>query len=169
MEPLRIAARVLFAFVVLHALLRVSGKRVVSQGTTFDFTLALILGDMLDDAIWAEVPFAAFLTGIGTLVLFHIALAYGAFHIRLLERIVEGEPVTILREGRLVPRGLRRERLSEKEAEELLRTGGFERDRWSEIRHAWIDHGGKLGVTRYAWAREATGSDLPRVKEMRKG
>lgn len=68
MDPLRITIRALAAFVFLLALLRLSGKRTIYQGTAFDFVLALVLGDMIDNAIFDEVPFAQFAVGSITLV-----------------------------------------------------------------------------------------------------
>jgi uncharacterized membrane protein YcaP (DUF421 family) len=68
MDPLRIVVRIVFGWIVLQALVRISGKRTVSQGTPFDFTLALILGDMMDDLIWAEVAASQFIVAVGTLV-----------------------------------------------------------------------------------------------------
>src|ERR671912_317017 len=50
MDPLRIVARVLFAYVVLLVLVHVGGKRIVRHATPFDFVLSLILGDMMDDS-----------------------------------------------------------------------------------------------------------------------
>ena len=68
MDHFRIAIRCLAAFFFLLALLRLSGKRTIYQGTAFDFVLALVLGDMIDNALWHEVPMAQFIVGTGTLV-----------------------------------------------------------------------------------------------------
>jgi uncharacterized membrane protein YcaP (DUF421 family) len=76
MDPLRIAVRALFAFVVLLVLIRVSGKRTVKQGSPFDFTLALIIGDMVDDAVWAEVAMSQFVVACGVLIGVHVAADY---------------------------------------------------------------------------------------------
>ena len=51
MDPLKIAVRALAAFLFLLALLRLSGKRTIYQGTAFDFVLALVLGDMVDKVV----------------------------------------------------------------------------------------------------------------------
>lgn len=67
-DPLRIVIRAALAFVFLLALIRLSGKRIVTQGTTFDFVLALILGDMVDDLLWAEVHASEFVVAVLTLV-----------------------------------------------------------------------------------------------------
>jgi uncharacterized membrane protein YcaP (DUF421 family) len=68
MDPLRIAIRAIAAFLFLMALLRLSGKRTIYQGTAFDFVLALVLGDMIDNAIFNEVPFIQFVVGSITLI-----------------------------------------------------------------------------------------------------
>ena len=73
MDPLRILVRALFAYVVLLALVRVGGKRLVRHASTFDFTLSMILGDMADDLIWGEVDASVFAVGAGVLFLIHTA------------------------------------------------------------------------------------------------
>jgi uncharacterized membrane protein YcaP (DUF421 family) len=76
MDPLRIAVRSIFAFVFLLLVVRVSGKRTVKQGSPFEFTLALILGDMFDDAVWAEVAMSQFVVACGVLMGSHIMVDY---------------------------------------------------------------------------------------------
>ena len=73
MDPLRILVRAVIAYVFLLVLLRLSGKRVVHQGTAFDFVLALIIGDLVDDALWSEVPMAQFMVASATIVLAKLA------------------------------------------------------------------------------------------------
>lgn len=73
MDPLRIVIRVVFAYVVLLTLIRLSGKRTVKQATPFDFTVALILGDLIDDLLWAEVGASVFVIAAGTLMFVHTA------------------------------------------------------------------------------------------------
>jgi uncharacterized membrane protein YcaP (DUF421 family) len=74
MDLLHIAARVLFAYVVLLALVRVSGKRLLKHATPLDFVVALILGDMMDDLMWGEVDASVFVVAVGVLMLIHVSL-----------------------------------------------------------------------------------------------
>lgn len=74
MDPLRIAVRAVFAYLLLLALARVSGLRTVKHVSPFDFTVALIVGDMVDDLLWAEVAAAQFAVGVGVLFTVHTAL-----------------------------------------------------------------------------------------------
>jgi uncharacterized membrane protein YcaP (DUF421 family) len=72
MDPLRIVVRIVFTYLVLLVFMRLAGKRAVKQATPFDFTLALILGDLIDDAIWAEVQTSAFVIAAGVLMFVHV-------------------------------------------------------------------------------------------------
>lgn len=72
MDPLRIAVRVVFIYVFLLVLVRIAGKRSVRHASPFDFTISLIIGDMLDDALWAEVGASVFAVGVGVLMMAHL-------------------------------------------------------------------------------------------------
>ena len=74
MDPLRIIVRIVFAYVVLLVLTRLSGKRSVKQANAFDFTLSLLIGDMIDDMVWAEVNAAMFVVATSVLMITHVAL-----------------------------------------------------------------------------------------------
>jgi uncharacterized membrane protein YcaP (DUF421 family) len=74
MDPLRLALRALFVYMFTLALVRSSGARTLRQTDVVSFVLALIIGDMFDDAFWAEGPFAEFVIGAGTLVLVHVLM-----------------------------------------------------------------------------------------------
>lgn len=74
MDPLRIAVRVVFVYVLLLVMVRAAGKRAARQGSPFDFTVALIVGDMVDDLLWGEVNAAEFSVAAGVLFLLHTML-----------------------------------------------------------------------------------------------
>jgi uncharacterized membrane protein YcaP (DUF421 family) len=79
MDPLRLVVRAAFAFVFIFVLLRVSGERTVRQGDLASFVVALIIGDMFDDLIWAEVAATQFVVGVGTLLFVHFLVAEARF------------------------------------------------------------------------------------------
>ena len=81
MDPLRILIRVVFAYVVLLVLVRLSGKRSVQQANPFDFTVALITGDLIDDMLWAEVTASVFVVATGVLMTVHVAFDLVRFRI----------------------------------------------------------------------------------------
>jgi len=73
-DPLRIVARVVFSYVVLMIMVRVSGKRLIRHASPYDFTLTLILGDIVDDLLWAEVDASVFVVAAGMLVMIHVGV-----------------------------------------------------------------------------------------------
>jgi uncharacterized membrane protein YcaP (DUF421 family) len=75
MDLLRIAARVIFAYAFLLLIVRQSGKRTLKHGSPFDFTVALVLGDILDDMVWGEVAAIEFVVAGATLFALHTLLA----------------------------------------------------------------------------------------------
>jgi uncharacterized membrane protein YcaP (DUF421 family) len=75
MDPLRIAVRAVFAYAFLLTMMRLSGKQTVAHGTTIDFVLALIFGDLVDDLLWAEVSGAQFVAAAGTLFVMRLLAA----------------------------------------------------------------------------------------------
>ena len=80
MDPLRIAVRVAFSYLFALAIVRISGKRTIKQGDLPSFVLAVIVGDLFDDAFWAETPMAAFVVASATLVVSHVLVTIDAFH-----------------------------------------------------------------------------------------
>lgn len=79
MDPLRLVARVVFAYCFMLVLIRLAGKRTVKQSDMASFVIALIIGDMFDDLIWAEVPATQFVAGAGTIAFFHVLINIIAF------------------------------------------------------------------------------------------
>jgi uncharacterized membrane protein YcaP (DUF421 family) len=163
----RIALRCVFAYVVLLALLRASGKRTVAQGTPFDFVLALVLGDMIDDLLWADVSAARFTVAVGTLTFVHTLVAVACGWSERFERLVAGSPSPVLEAGHPRSDAPRGERISQKELALMLRLDGVAREQWPEVRCATIEVSGQPSVRREPWAEPAQKRDLARIKEGR--
>ena len=159
-EIYRVALRAIFAFVVLLALVRASGKRTIWEGTAFDFVLVLILGDMFDDVLWGEVAASQFVAAAGSLALLHTAVSILAFRHRVVHRLVTGDPALVIRNGAFVRPPMRQERVPERELDALLRHEGVDAAKRSEVRAGRIETDGQLSVLERAGAREAQRSDL---------
>lgn len=159
-DLLHVAVRAAFGYVALLALLRATGKRTVAQGTPFDFVLALILGDMVDDLLWGEVPAAAFVVAVSTLALVHTLVSWLTYVSPFFERVVTGAPTLLLAGGEAVEKGLRSERVSMRELEELLRLWGVPRERWSEGEAALLEDDGAASVRWTPAERPAERGDL---------
>jgi uncharacterized membrane protein YcaP (DUF421 family) len=78
-----IATRALVAYVVLLILVRASGKNSVRHGTTFDFIISVVIGDIVDDAILAEVAPVKFLVAAVALFVTHWSIKYVSYRANL--------------------------------------------------------------------------------------
>ena len=159
-----LVVRAVVSYVFLLALLRVSGKRLISQATGIEFALAIMIGDLVDDAMFATIPFAQFIVAAGTLTLIQLIVGIASLLDLRVWRFVESEPPVALENGIPRRRALRRERVNRKELASLLRLGGISAARWAEIKRARIEEGGILGVVFHDWAKPAQRKDAEWVR-----
>jgi uncharacterized membrane protein YcaP (DUF421 family) len=167
MDLTHIALRAALAYLVLLGVLRLGGKRTVTQGTPFELVLSLCLGDLVDDLIWAEVSAARFLVAVAALALARGGLALAVHASEAVARWVEGHRVLLLEGGQPVVAGMRRERINEQELEELLRIQGVSREGWADVREAWLETDGVLSVQWAEGARPARKADAGRIRRRR--
>jgi uncharacterized membrane protein YcaP (DUF421 family) len=155
---LGLIVRATATYVFLLVLLRVSGKRTVGEGTPFDLVVALVLGDFPDDIIWGEVPVAQGIVAMGAVMLAHLCVVYASFRSIRFDRLVGSGPTPIVRNGRSVPQGLRRERMNEGDVDVVLRHHG--RPDRREVREALLEPDGELSLRPAESARIARRRDV---------
>ena len=160
----RIAVRALVAYVYLLVTTRASGKRVVGQATPFDLLVSLILGDLIDDALWAEVSMVKFGAGAGTIFLCDLVVKFFAYRSDAFEHLVNGKPAVVLRDGVEDRAALRGEQLNDGDLAHLLRLQGV-RER-AEVHVAFVERDHEVSVIRRPGAEPAQKQDAPRVREM---
>jgi uncharacterized membrane protein YcaP (DUF421 family) len=117
--------RAVVVYVVLLAMIRISGKRTMGQFTPFDVLLIVLLGNAVqnsllgaDQSLFGGLLLAAVLITINWIVGLISARSQVA------ERVIEGAPVVLARDGQLFHRVLRRELVSENDFNEALRQNG---------------------------------------------
>jgi uncharacterized membrane protein YcaP (DUF421 family) len=163
MDLYKIAIRAVLAYIVLLALMRVSDKRIVSGASARDFVVAVIIGDLIDDLIWAEVGAAEFAVATGGIMLTGLAAAVLTYASPAAARILEGRPTLLLRDGTPVPVGMRVERVNEESLAALLRLQGIEAEHLSDVERAWLEDQGHLSVALHEHARPAERRDRERI------
>jgi uncharacterized membrane protein YcaP (DUF421 family) len=151
MSLIAIAVRSLACYCYLLALVRMSGKRTVWQGSPLDFVVALILGDLVDDFLWAEVGAAEFCVATAILIATHLVVKEAVAASSWVRRWIEGVEAPVIEEGSFVPGPMRGERMNEAEIFALLRMEGESDMR--EVKSADIELSGELSVLKHQWAR----------------
>lgn len=146
MDPFRAAIRCIVTFVFLFVMLRMSGKRVVSQTTAFDFVLSLIVGDLVDDFLFSEVTASEFVIATATLVLADLIIKYIGYRNKEFDFLVNGRPTVILRHGKADQSGSRKECMHRNDLLGLLRIKGFDEETLDEIETAILEDSGEVSV-----------------------
>ena len=139
-------ARALAVYLFLLVVFRISGKRTLAQITTFDFVLLLILAETTQQALIGE-DFSivnAWLL-IATLIAVDIALSLLQRRFGWLDRMVEGEPVVLVRNGEPLLEPMRRSRVGVRDVLEAARQEHGIRN-LSQIEHAVLERGGGISV-----------------------
>ena len=107
-----IVIRSILTFALLWFVLRVSGKREVTQLSAFELILLVTLGDLISQTVLQE-DFS--LTGgflaVGTFTVLSILLSYVGWRFPRTRRVLDGEPTVLLTDGDVDEKVLRYERL----------------------------------------------------------
>src|SRR6185503_10177291 len=135
----------------LLVLLRVMGKRTIGNFTAFDLLVSLMVGEVVDEIIYGDVPFVKGLTAIAVVCVLQYANSWLSFRSDALDRLLEGEPTPVVRNGQLVQEGLRREHMNENDVRAELRVQGVEDLR--EVKLAMVETGGEVSVILEDWAQ----------------
>ena len=159
---LGIAVRVTVTYVYLLAAVRASGKRTIGQLSIPDAAAAFVLGDMVDDVLWGDVPTANGLAAIGVVLLLHVLVNYAAYRWRSVALVVEGRAAPVVRAGHPVAEGMRKERMPESELRFLLREKGVER--LEEIEVACQERHDHVSVVKKPEYRAAQKRDMAKLE-----
>jgi uncharacterized membrane protein YcaP (DUF421 family) len=133
-------------YAILLVLFRISGRRTLSQMTTFDFVLLLIIGESTQQALLGE-DFSltnAFLV-IVTLLAIDIGLSLVKQRSKTAEKLIDGVPMIIVENGRLLHDRMRKSRIDEADVLEAARQlQGLER--LDQIKLAVVEVSGGITV-----------------------
>jgi uncharacterized membrane protein YcaP (DUF421 family) len=115
---MEIVARSAAVFALLWLVTRALGKRELSEITSFELLLLVIMGDLVQQGVTQEdTSITGAALAVGTMAIMILLTGYAGFRWRRARRIVEGLPVMVVRDGRPLEEVLRVERVS---LEELL-------------------------------------------------
>jgi uncharacterized membrane protein YcaP (DUF421 family) len=117
-----IALRAIALYAFMLFLMRIVGRRELSQLAPFDLILLIVLGDSIQQGLTQDdYSVTGAVIAISTIALLQVLTSFVAYRFRFLRRVLEGEPIVIVQDGRLIEASLRRERLTREEVEEQAR------------------------------------------------
>ena len=126
--------RAVVVYVVLLAMIRLSGKRTMGQFTSFDMLLIVLLGNAVQNALLGtDTSMAGGLLLAATLMTLNWMVGFVTARSQRVERLLEGEPVVLARNGHVYRDVLRRELVSRDDLAKSMREAGC-----SDISHVHL-------------------------------
>jgi uncharacterized membrane protein YcaP (DUF421 family) len=140
--------RAVVVYVFLLLVFRISGKRTLGEATTFDFVLTLIISEAVQQAlIGGDNSMTNAVLLVTTLLGTNILMSYMKEWSPALEKVLDGTPVIIVKDGQLQRERMRKERVADADVLEAGRQmHGIQR--LDQVEHAVIEKGGKISVIR---------------------
>lgn len=121
-----IRASVIFA--ALYLLLRLLGKRELGQMTPFELLVLVVMGDLIQQGVTHnDFSLTGAILAIGTFAFWGLVLSWLTYLSPRAERLLDGEPRVIIRDGELLEENLRRDRMTRSEVESEMRLAGISR------------------------------------------
>lgn len=150
---LEIVVRVVVIYCGLLFLLRLPAQRELGQISSLDLLGILLLSETVSPVLTDEDgSVVAGLTAAATLILLMSVVGRLTFHSRRAEQWIDGEPVLLVANGRLVEDAARSQRITRQELESALRRGGVESV--AQVRCAFVEPNGEISVIK----RESKGA-----------
>lgn len=159
MQYTQIALELVIGFIGLFIVAKILGKTQITQITTFDFISALVLGELVGNAIFDE--------HIGIVRILFALTIWGSL-IYLLETItqkwhftrgfLEGRPSIIIHQGKISKEQLKKNKLDINQLQHLIRSKGVFSLR--QVEYAVLETDGTISILRKSIFEVPTNQDL---------
>jgi uncharacterized membrane protein YcaP (DUF421 family) len=157
-ELMMTAARAGAVYVLMLIVIRMLGKRTVGNFAAFDLLVALMLGEVVDEIIYGDVTFLQGTVAIVVIAAAQASNAWLTWWDHGFDKLLEGQPTVIVKNGKLQEDGMRAERMNGKDVIAHLREQGIHDVR--EVHLAIVEDDGGVSVLRRSWAEPAKLADV---------
>lgn len=158
-EALVVAVRAVMAFFTLLIMTRLLGKKQLSQLTLFEYIIGITVGSIAS-SMTVDLTSQALPHWIGLIV--WILLAFGlevlTLHSRYLAKLLDGEPVVLIHNGKVLERNLAATRYRMADLMEQLRQRSV--FNLGDVEFAILETGGQVSVLKKADREAVTPRDL---------
>lgn len=151
--------RSIITFFVLLLMVRLMGKQQVAQLTFFDYVVGITIGSIASTmSVQVNENLLATLAGMATWAVLAILLALLTIYSARLRKLVDGEPTTVIKDGKILEDNLKSIRIPIEELLSELRTMGV--FNIADVQTALFEPGGKISVQKKFQKQPVTPGDL---------
>src|SRR2546423_10451107 len=134
-------AAFLYAFVIL--VMRVMGRRELSSLSAVDLVLLIVLGDAIQQGLTQDdYSVTGAMIAVATIATIQVLTSYVSFRSKRARKVLEGQPIVIIRDGELLEENIRRDRMTPDEIAEEMRMQQIAS--FSEVQWAILETNGEI-------------------------
>ena|SRR5437868_8429734 len=138
-----IVLRAAFAYIFIVFLLRIMGRRELSSMGPADLVLLVVMGDLIQNGVTqSDMSMTGVTIAVSTFAVLTVGSSYLTFKSRRARKVIEGEPLIVVQDGKPIERNLSSERITVDEVMDEAR--GNQIESLDEIKWAVIEAGGKI-------------------------
>ena len=116
----------IISYLVLIAIIRLSGKRTLSKWNAFDFVVTIALGSTLSTALVStQVSLAQSITAFVVIVALQFVITFSSVRSRAVKNLVKSQPTLLLFQGQFRQAAMAQERVVEAEVRAAIRENGI--------------------------------------------
>lgn len=142
-----IIVRAAIMFVFLFLLLRLMGKRELGQMTPFELVVIIVMGDLIQQAVTqADTSLTGAILAVSTFAFLAVLLSWVSYRFPATQKLLDGEPHLIVRDGQVIGSALVRDRMTEDEIRSEMRLAGIAR--LDMVAAAILEPNGKISFMR---------------------
>jgi len=121
-----IVIRATIIFLILFVLLRLIGKRELSEMTPFDLLMLIVLGDLIQQGVTHnDFSMTGAVLAIATFSFWGLVLNAVTYKWKRAENVLDGRPSVLVQHGQVIREGLADNRLTIAEVESEMRLAGI--------------------------------------------
>lgn len=121
-----IVLRASAVFVILYLLLRLLGKRELGQLTPFELLVMIVMGDLIQQGVTHnDFSLTGAMLAVATFGFLALLLSWITYLFPAMERLLDGQPRVVVRDGAIIADNLRRDRMTRAELESEMRLAGI--------------------------------------------
>ena len=130
-----IAVRAVALYVFVVFVMRMIGRRELSTLTPFDLVLLIVLGDAIQQGLTQDdYSVTGAVVAVSTLAVMQVTTSYISYRVKPFRKVLKGEPIILIENGKLLNQNLRRERITADDVAEEMRTqqiAAFDQVQWA--------------------------------------
>lgn len=157
-EFIHVLLRSAIAFFTLLIFTRMLGRQQVSQLSFFDYIVGITVGSIAADIIDFDRKLALQLLGLGAWMGLALLLQVITLKSHKLSKIIDGNPVVVIRNGKILEQNMSKMRYKTKELFEQLRLKGAYN--LADVEFAILETNGELSVLKKSQYQPVTPQDL---------